>query len=273
MERGTKGVQAQHMHYVRAGMGAPPFIFVHGFGCSHEDWSLQLDFFSKTNEVVGCDLRGHGQTPGRPHECSIEHFGADVAALLANLDLAPAVLIGHSMGCRVVLEAARRAPGRVARLVLIEGSRLATGDPETAETAARIAIDKSGYSAFADNLFRQMFFTPSALAETVLTRARRQPAEIGAALFPRLARWDAASIDAALAALRVPVLVIQSTRGDPKTLNRAPLKRGDSSPWLELLKGALENVEIEIVPAGHFTQLEAAPAVNQLIARFAGASR
>jgi len=52
------------MHYVSRGRGAPPLVFVHGFACSHQDWRLQLDFFSKTNEVVACDLRGHGATPG-----------------------------------------------------------------------------------------------------------------------------------------------------------------------------------------------------------------
>ena len=92
------------MHFIRAGQSAPPILFVHGFACTHEDWKFQLDFFSKTNEVVACDLRGHGKTPGRPSECSIEHYGGDVAALVNNLELKGVVLVGHSMGCRVVLE-------------------------------------------------------------------------------------------------------------------------------------------------------------------------
>ena len=58
------------MHYVRAGSGAPPLVFVHGFGCSHEDWLLQLEKFRKTNETVACYLRGHGLTPGRAQDCS-----------------------------------------------------------------------------------------------------------------------------------------------------------------------------------------------------------
>ena len=137
------------MHFIRAGHGAPPIFFVHGFACSHEDWRFQLDFFSKTNEVVACDLRGHGQTPGRPQECSIEHYGGDVAALVNNLELRNVVLVGHSMGCRVVLEAARLVPKKISSLILVDGSRLATGDPDAAEAAARAAIAKSGYPAFA----------------------------------------------------------------------------------------------------------------------------
>jgi len=256
------------VRYFSRGRGAPPLVLVHGFACSHQDWRLQLDFFSKTNEVVACDLRGHGATPGRPHECSIEHYGGDVAALLANLDFSKAILVGHSMGCRVVLEANRLAPDRVAGIVLVDGSRLASGDPDAAESAARALIDKPGYSAFAENLFRQMFFRASPLAEAIVARALRQPTEISSALWPRLARWDAAHMDAALAAVRVPLMAIQSTTRDAQ-LRRTPLKPGESSPWLDLLRQKVRSAKIEIIfGAGHFPQLEAAETVNRLIAGF-----
>ena len=111
------------MHYVRTGSGAPPLVFVHGFACSSDDWGLQIKDLNSRFEIVACDLRGHGHTPGRPQECTIENFGGDVAALLSLLDLERSFLVGHSMGCRVVLEAARVAPERVGGLVLIDGSR------------------------------------------------------------------------------------------------------------------------------------------------------
>ena len=257
------------MHYVRAGYGAPPLVFVHGFGCSHEDWGLQFDHFKPTHEVVACDLRGHGLTPGRPGECTIENFGGDVAALVANLDLPQAILVGHSMGCRVVLQAASLAPERVAGLVLIDGSRTGSGDSAAAEAAARAALDKAGYAAFAENLFRQMFFTPSALAEAIVERGLRQSASFGPLLWPGMARWDAAKMDAALAGVEAPVLVIQSTTRSPE-LRRSMLKAGESSPYLDLLRKALKQPRIEVVAGvGHFTMLEATATVNRLIGEFA----
>jgi len=261
------------LHYVRAGRGAPPLVFVHGFACSHADWQFQFDFFSNTNEVVACDLRGHGETPGRPHECSIEHYGGDVAALITNLDFSKVILIGHSMGCRVALEANRllsssESAERVAGLILVDGSRLASGDPDAAESAARAATEQSGYPAFAENLFRQMFFSPSAFADAIVARAVRTSALTGPALWPRMARWDAGEMDAALAAVRTPLLAIQSTTRDAQ-LRRSPLKPGDTSPWLELLKKSIPGAKIEIIPGvGHFPQLEAAETVNRLIAGF-----
>ena len=226
------------MHFVRAGRGAPPLVFVHGFACTHADWRSQLDFFSRTNEVIACDLRGHGETPGRPHECTIAHYGGDVAALVNHLELNGCILIGHSMGTRVVLEANRLVPERVAGIVLVDGSRSGSGDPDAAEAAARATIEKAGYPAFAEHLFRQMFFKPSPEADAIVARALRQSAQFGPLLWPSMARWDAAEMDAALAAVRAPLLAIQSTTRDAQ-LRRSPLKAGQSTPYLDLIRGAV----------------------------------
>ncbi len=237
------------------GRGAPPLVFVHGFACDHADWRFQTDFFSKTNEVVACDLRGHGATPGRPHECSIEHYGGDVAALVNNLELRGVFLIGHSMGCRVVLEAARLLPKRVAGVVLIDGSRVPAEPPPI-----------ENYAAFAENLFRQMFFKTTKESEAIVARAVRTSAPFGAELWPRMARWDLTSLEPTLAAIHAPILAIQSTtRG--ADLKRSPMKPGESNAWLDLLKS--RGARVEIVPdTGHFTQLEAPQRVNALIAEF-----
>jgi pimeloyl-ACP methyl ester carboxylesterase len=254
------------MHFIQSGSGRPALVFVHGFACSLEDWRFQLQEFGKRHEVVACDLRAHGRTPGQPHECSIEHYGGDVAALVSNLDLDQAVLVGHSMGCRVVLEANRHIAERVAGIVLVDGSRNAADDPEGAERAARATIERMGYAAFAETLFRQMFFKPSAEADAIVERAVRGSAAFGPALWPRVTRWDAGEMDAAFGAVRAPVLAIQSTTRNAQ-LQRAPLNPGDSSPWLDYLRRKKARIEI-VADAGHFTMLEAPETVNRLIAEF-----
>jgi len=250
---------------VHQGRGAPPLVFVHGFACDHADWRFQTDFFSKTHEVAACDLRGHGAIPGRPQECSIEHYGGDVAALVLNLDFSKAFLIGHSMGCRVVLEAARLLPKRVAGVVLVDGSRQGSGDPDAAEATARSLI-KNDYPAFATALFRQMFFRETEESRAIVARAVRTSASFGPELWPRMARWDAAQVESALAAVRGRILAIQSTTRNAQ-LQRSPMKPGETSPWLDLVKSY--GARVEIVPdTGHFTQLEAPQRVNALIAEF-----
>ena len=73
-------------------------------------------------------------------------------------------------------------------------------------------------------------------------------------------------MDAAFAALRAPVLAIQSTTRNAQ-LQRAPLKPRDTSAWIDYLRSRGARVEI-VSDTGHFTQLEAPDAVNRLIADF-----
>jgi pimeloyl-ACP methyl ester carboxylesterase len=156
----------------------------------------------------------------------------------------------------------------VAGIVLIDGSRSGSGDPDAAEAAAHAIIEKDGYPAFAGHLFRQMFFKPSAEADAIVARALRQSAEFGPLLWPSMARWDAAEMDAALAAVRAPLLAIQSTTRDAQ-MRRSPLKAGQTTPYLDLIRGSVPGARIAVVPdTGHFTQIEAADEVNRLIAQF-----
>jgi pimeloyl-ACP methyl ester carboxylesterase len=177
------------------------------------------------------------------------------------------------MGCRVVLEAARVAPERVAGLVLIDGSQQGSGDPEAAEKNARAFLEARGFPAFAEALFGQMFLQESDLSRAIVARALQVPAENGSALWPRMARWDATYVEDVLAGLRVPVMAIQSTYLNAQR-KRLPLATGQSSPWLELLKKKTKNPRIEVLSGlGHFPQLEAAEKVNRLISDFAAAGR
>jgi len=249
----------------RAGSGGTPIVFVHGFACESEDWRAQLEHFAPARQVIACDLPGHGASRGSAADCTIERFGDEVAALLEDL-AAPALLVGHSLGCRVVLQAYRRTPARATALVLVDGSRMGTGDPEQAAEAMRAAIDFAGYPAFAEALFSQMFLTRTPAAVSVIERAKRLPAAIGSALFPAMVRWDVAHMESALAAVRVPLLVIQST-----TLNadrkRVSLRTGETTPWLDLVRSRAPHARIEVIPdTGHFSQIEAPEQVNALIA-------
>jgi pimeloyl-ACP methyl ester carboxylesterase len=256
------------MHYESRGAGTPAFVFVHGYTRDHTDWEPQISALQKRHRVVACDLRGHGLTPGEPQDCSIETYGADVADLVRRLDLTPAVLVGHSLGCRVVLEAARTSPASVAGLVLIDGSCTSSGDPAAAEQAMRQKISTMGYPAFSEERFHDMFPCPNPDAEPLIALSRKVPAAIGTALFPRMSRWDAQYMDITLPAIKAPLMAIQSTYLGPG-LKRVSLKPGETSPWLERVRHAVPQARIEVVPGvGHFTQLEAAEKVNRLLEEF-----
>jgi pimeloyl-ACP methyl ester carboxylesterase len=92
--------------------------------------------------------------------------------------------------------------------------------------------------------------------------------EFGPRLWPSMARWDAAEMDAALAAVRAPLLAIQSTTRDAQ-LRRSALKAGQSSPYLDLIRSKVSGARIEVLAGvGHFAQIEAADEVTRLIGDF-----
>jgi pimeloyl-ACP methyl ester carboxylesterase len=140
----------------RTGAGTPPLVFVHGFGCSHEDWEAQRESLDDRHEVIACDLPGHGRTPGAVNDAGIANFGRQVARLLERAS----VIIGHSMGCRVALQAATLKPDKVAGIVLLDGSRVGQGDPFVAQEMVRNQIDAVGYPTFIDIFFLSMFLRP-----------------------------------------------------------------------------------------------------------------
>lgn len=258
------------MDFERTPGGAPALVFVHGFACSRADWKAQIEHFRSRAETLAVDLRGHGATPGAPEECSIDTYGADVAALLEQSGLERAILVGHSMGCRVVLEANRRAAGRIAGLVLVDGSRVATGDPAAAEDNAHKALAATDYTVFARKFFADMFLADAnpALRERTIEQALRLPERIGMALFPRMAAWDTRAMDAALDAVRAPLMVIQSTYLNTERV-RVAIPPGQSTPWIDLVRAHVPNARIEILKGtGHFPQLVAPAKVSALVEDF-----
>lgn len=213
------------------------------------------------------DQRGHGRSRGYTSGFDMATLGADLAALLARLRLPPALLVGHSMGCRVILECARTSPAAVAGLALIDGSRLASTSAASAGAATRDAIRQLGYETFFERLFTQMF-TPSsdpAIREAVVARAKRMPEVVGAALMVSMVAWDAESVEEALENLQVPVMVLQSTCLNERR-ERVSLRGDESVPWLAFIRERVRQADIEVVPGvGHFTMLEASDTVNRRI--------
>jgi pimeloyl-ACP methyl ester carboxylesterase len=256
------------IHVASGGSGRPELVLVHGFGCALDDWQHQIARFEGERCVQAMDLRGHGASTGQGADCTLERLARDVAELLRRLDLRAAVLVGHSMGCRVVLEAYGHARDRVAGVVLLDGSRLGAQPGDGARM--RETIQSIGYAAFARALFGEALLTDDAAGQAVTERAANLRREVGTTLFPSMVEWDAVCMEAALAAVAVPLMAVQSTYLNPER-KRVRLQPGQSSPWLDLVRSRAAQPRIEIVPdAGHFTMLDQPEAVNRLLADFIG---
>lgn len=255
------------IHHVVTGVNRPSVVFVHGFACAHTDWNAQVAHLAGRHQTIAVDLRGHGASPGTVAECSIERYGADVAEVMRALRLAPAVVVGHSMGCRVAIEAALQAPEHTAGLILVDGSQFAAAmKPVLMERFA----SAEGYTTITNALFADMFTDRSdpALAASVIARALRLARPIGEKMLGDLLRYDVGRLTGSLAGLRVPVMALQSTYSNEKR-ERMTMRLGHSTPYLEMLRAHVPSVRVEIVPdTGHFPQLDESARTNALIEDF-----
>ena len=100
---------------------AQPIVFHHGWPLSADDWDNQMMFFfGQGFRVIAHDRRGHGRSDQTDTGNEMDTYAADVAELVAQLDLRNAVHVGHSTGGgEVVHYVARAEPGRVAKAVII----------------------------------------------------------------------------------------------------------------------------------------------------------
>ena len=257
------------IHHVVTGRGRPPIVFVHGFGCARSDWDAQVAHLSPRHQTIAVDLRGHGTTPGVAADCTVERYGADVAELMRALDLPPAVLVGHSMGCRVVTEAALQAPAHTAGVILVDGSQFA---PAMEAVLRERFASAEGYATMVRGMFVDMFTAKSdrAVVASVVSRAERLPRAIGQALMTDMQRYDVGRFASSLACLRVPVMAVQATYSNEKR-ERRTMDEGQSTPYLEMVRASVPAVRVEIIPdTGHFPQLDERDRTNALIDGFVG---
>jgi len=101
---------------------AQPIVFHHGWPLSADDWDAQMMFFLNEGfRVIAHDRRGHGRSDQTDGGNDMDTYAADVADLVAELNLTNAIHIGHSTGGGEVAHyVARAEPGRVAKAVLID---------------------------------------------------------------------------------------------------------------------------------------------------------
>ena len=111
-------VEGVKLSYESAGQGEA-LVFIHGLGSSGADWELQIGPFSKQYQVVTFDVRGHGRSDKPPGPYRIAQFAEDTAALIEALKLAPAAIVGVSMGGMIGLQLVLDRPELVKCLVVV----------------------------------------------------------------------------------------------------------------------------------------------------------
>ncbi|MCC6312593.1 MAG: alpha/beta fold hydrolase [Thermomicrobiales bacterium] len=106
---------------------AANIVFLHGLGGSISTWTQVLGEFVPEARVAALDLPGHGRSD-KPDAAETDYSVAAMATTVGDaivaLGMAPAVIVGHSMGAAVALQIALERPKIVRGLVLVNGAGL-----------------------------------------------------------------------------------------------------------------------------------------------------
>src|SRR5262249_55058216 len=144
-ESGYAEVNGTRLHYEVAGTG-PALALVHGFTLDCRMWDDQFALLAEQFRVVRYDLRGFGRS-ALPGAAPYLHAD-DLRALLDHLDMAPATVVGFSLGGGIAIDFAILHPEATAALVPVDSTL--GGVPFSADFRAFLA--ELGRRARADGL-------------------------------------------------------------------------------------------------------------------------
>ena len=142
-------------------------VLCNGIGCSDVHWSRLQPRLAAARAVIRWDYRGHGRSeaPADPAQVHVSSVVNDLRAVLDAAGIARAVLVGHSFGVQVVLEAMRVEQARVAGVVAVAGSaghplRRVPGMGDDAHVLSLLVAINAAAPALSGRLWRGLWRSP-----------------------------------------------------------------------------------------------------------------
>lgn len=208
----THRLRDAELYFEDRGTGEP-VVLLHGLGGSSLDWQPQIDALAPRHRVIAIDMRGSGRSRDRLRPrgpFSVEMFARDVAAVIDHLKIAPAHVIGLSMGGMVAFQLALDHPHAVRTLAIVNSgpSLVPRTMAEHVAIATRLAIASTlGPSAMARMLAPKLFPHSEALRAQFLERMAHNEKRAYAATQRALVGFD---VEHRIGAIAVPALIVAS---------------------------------------------------------------
>lgn len=231
----------------------PTIVLVHGFGGDTTIWDEQIDHLSKKHRVLALDLPGHGKSgTDRMGKWTMEAFGDDVRATCDEIGAEKVILVGHSMGGPVILEAAHLMPDRVVALIPVETFHDVEQKMPEDQIKKLLADLKDDYKTNVEQFARKFLFVPSTsqqVQDTVLNHMTALRPDIAASMMSSLLHYDSGK---RMEGISVPIRCINSNAIEPTNVDAAR-------------KHAKQFEVMTIEGVGHYPMLEAPERFDQLL--------
>jgi pimeloyl-ACP methyl ester carboxylesterase len=174
------------------GAGRTPLVLVHGWMDVSASWQFMVDAFVQDHYVIAPDWRGYGLTElAETDNYWFPDYLADLDFLLDHYaGSEPVDLVGHSMGGNIAMLYAGARPGRIRKLVNLEGFGMAATEPT--EAPARYAKWMDQLKALHRGALElKPYASLDAVAARLMKTNKRLPRDKAQWLAPHWARQEA----------------------------------------------------------------------------------
>jgi pimeloyl-ACP methyl ester carboxylesterase len=286
-----RGTTNHRLAYIAAGPQTAKInlLCIHGWACQASNFTYLFTSLLKTDslnfQAFAIDLPGHGNSDTEMYpRAGIDTFAKAVLDFIAEMQLERVVLMGHSMGVRVILETYLQSRLRddvgvetVAGLILLDGShykfRKSVFDFDVGNERNKALTAEEKKEGMAE-AFRTMFSTktPVAFRESTIRHVEGIDLKYNEAMRKGFIEYDYLHTDDSLEAVgraALPVLNVQSTTVDEKN-ERVPLRPGEVSRWMKHVQDKVPQVkQVVVLDASHFPHVdqpaEVAAAVEEFV--------
>ena len=234
------------------GRGDTALVFLHGWSGDREYWKNQVEAFAADYRVVAVDQAGHGESGKDRKAWTTAALAGDVEAVVKDLGLKRVILVGHSMGGPVALQAAKRMPGTVVAVIgvdTLQDAELKRPDEMTRPLLDTIEKDFKGTvrATFAGLLAEK---TDPELKKWLVTKAEGLDPKAGVGLMRDL---FAADLKPLFQEAKVPIRCINSAGGYQYFTPTAVASNRKYADY----------VAVTIADVGHYPMLEKPAEFNQ----------
>lgn len=258
---------------------AQPVVLIHGFPLNGESWDLQSRALLEAGyRVIAYDRRGFGASTKTATGSDYDTFAADLHALVEDLELEDAVLVGFSMGTgEIARYLSRYGTSRIAKAAFLgslEPFLLITDDnPDGAGdqaffdgTAAAVAEDRY---AFLTGFFRDFYNLDELLGDRISQEAVDASVQVAnqagnAAIAAAPLTWPT-DFRGDVAAITVPTLILHGTADNILPIDKTARR------FRELVPEATPLTYVEIDGAPHGLLRTHGAEVNEALLAFLGA--
>ncbi len=246
----VKSTDGIPLSYTLQGKGEPAIVFVHCWCCDKGYWKDQIPHFAKKHTVVAIDLAGHGDSGLGRADWTVAAFAADVAAVVEALKLEKAILVGHSMGGPVSLEAARLMPKRVIGVIGVDTFQDFGRTIPAEQQKQYLAAFQADFPGVTDRFVRSMFpaGADTALVARIAADMASAPPEVGIGAMKSMLGYDPAPAASAI---------------------KGPIRAVNADLWPTNVEGNRKiapSFAVKLMPGrGHFVQIEDPAAFNRLL--------